>query len=282
MIADLDESLRKLLEQELPIKNGEIEVKFDQPKREWSARLNRPTVNFFLYDLRENPTLRQHGWEQLNGGSPGDLQARLKRTPFRVDCFYMVTTWASDPEDEHRLLSSVLLALFRYPVLPVDRLEGSLKQQPFELPARLANHDRLTNPSEVWSALDNEMRPTISYIITLALNPWSEMITPLVRSVTLRTGQAADLPASDRLRPETVLERVDLGGTVRAGGQPQGGISVAIKGTGLFATSDERGRFHLGSLPPGDYTLVAWPSEGKPKEQPVRLPGAGKSYDIEL
>jgi hypothetical protein len=284
MIAELDESIRMLLEQELPIKNGEIEVKFDQPKREWSARLNRPTVNFFLYDLRENPTLRQHGWEQINGGngSPADLQARLKRMPFRVDCFYMITTWASDPEDEHHLLSRVLLALFRHSVLPVDQLVGSLKKQPFEVQARLANHDRLTNPAEVWSALDNEMRPTISYIITLALDPWSEIITPLVRSVTLRSGQARDLPSSAHLAPETMQERIDLGGTVRADGKPQSGIAVAIKGTGLFTTSDERGRFHLGSLPPGEYTLVAWPGEGRPKEQPVRLPGAGTEYDIEL
>jgi hypothetical protein len=282
MIADLDETIRLLLQQELPIKNGEIEVKFDQPKREWSARLNRPTVNFFLYDLRENPTLRQHGWEQLEGGSPDDLRARLKRTPYRVDCFYMLTTWANDPEDEHRLLSNVLLVLFRHPVLPEDRLMGSLKKQPFELQARLANHDRLTNPAEVWSALDNEMRPSISYIITLALDPWSEVITPLVSSVTLRSGQAVDLPSETHLQAGTMQERVDLGGTVRAGGKPQGGIAVAIKGTGLFATSDPLGRFHLGSLPPGEYTLVAWPASGKPKEQPVRLPGAGKDYDIEL
>ena len=47
MLADLDESIRKLLIEELPIKNGEIDVKFEQPKREWSAKLTKPTVNFF-------------------------------------------------------------------------------------------------------------------------------------------------------------------------------------------------------------------------------------------
>ena len=61
MIADLDETLQQLLKNELPIKNGEIDIKFEQPKREWSARLSKPTVNFFLYDLRENVKLRaQH------------------------------------------------------------------------------------------------------------------------------------------------------------------------------------------------------------------------------
>ena len=287
MIADLDETIRKLLQQELPIKNGEIEIKFDQPKREWSARLNRPTVNFFLYDLRENPVLRQHGWEQMagNGNGRADNQlAHLKRTPFRVDCFYMLTTWASDPEDEHRLLSSALLALFRFPVLPADRLEGSLKKQPFEVQARLANHDRLTNPAEVWSSLDNEMRPSISYIITLAMDPWTEITTPLVRTFTMRSGQSAGLPERPSLQEDTILERIDLGGTVQSakGGEPLEGIQVAVKGTGLFTTTDASGRFRLGSLPPGDYVIVAWPEKGSPREKPITLPGDGRAYDIEL
>jgi hypothetical protein len=287
MIADLDETIRKLLQQELPIKNGEIEIKFDQPKREWSAHLNRPTVNLFLYDLRENPVLRQHGWEQIagNGNGRGDNQlAHLKRTPFRVDCFYMLTTWASDPEDEHRLLSSTLLALFRFPVLPADRLMGSLKKQPFEVPARLANHDRLTNPAEVWSSLDNEMRPSISYIITLALDPWAEITAPLVRTLTMRSGQAIGIPELPSLQTDTVLERVDLGGTVQSAksGDPLPGIQVAIKGTGLFTTTDTSGRFRLGSLPPGEYILIAWPEEGRPLEKAITLPGDGRAYDLQL
>jgi hypothetical protein len=284
MIADLDESIRGLLQQELPIKNGEVEIKFDQPKREWSSRLNRPTVNFFLYDLRENPVLRQHGMEQVLNGRADPHTAHLKRTPFRVDCFYMLTTWASDAEDEHRLLSNALLALFRFPILPEERLVGRMKNQPFEVQARLANHDRLTNPAEVWSALDNEMRPSISYIITLALDPWSEITAPLVRSLTMRTGQADGLPRRRRLRAGTTVEGVDFGGTVTssADGAPLEGIQVAVKGTGLFATSDPLGRFRMGRLPPGEYVLVAWPAEGKPREKAISLPDGGQACDIQL
>ena len=82
MIADLDETIRRLLIRELPVKNGEIDIKFNQPAREWSARLQGPTLNLYLYDVRENNTLRQHQWQQL--GSDDD-QARMKRTPLRVD-----------------------------------------------------------------------------------------------------------------------------------------------------------------------------------------------------
>ena len=103
MFDDLDETIRQLLIAEMPVKNGEVEISFDQPKREWSARQSRPTLNLFLYDVRENHILRQHQWEQLPRNGSDDM-AHLKRMPFRVDCTYMLTTWASVPEDEHRLL----------------------------------------------------------------------------------------------------------------------------------------------------------------------------------
>jgi hypothetical protein len=287
MLADLDETLRQLLVAEMPVKNGEIDIEFDQPKREWSSRLTRPTVNFFLYDLRENAVLRQHQWEQVpgaNGRGRDSHLAHLKRTPFRVDCLYMLTCWAAEPEDEHRLLSRAMLALFRFPVLPPERLVGILKGQPYELQTRLASHDRLTNPAEVWSALDNEMRPSLSYIVTLSMDPWTEITAPLVKTFSMRSGQAEGLPHYRRLIDSTVVEWASIGGQVRAGagGEPQAGIQVAVKGSGLFAASDEHGHYSLNGLPPGEYVLVAWPAKGRPLEKKVTLPGKPGDYDFEL
>jgi hypothetical protein len=286
MIADLDETIKELLKAELPIKNGEIDVKFDQPKREWSAKLTRPTVNFYLYDVRENNVLRRHQWEQMpNGSSSRDNIARLKRTPFRVDCHYMLTTWAAEAEDEHRLLSRCLMALFRHPLLPAERMVGSMKQQQFDVQTRLANHDKLTNPAEVWSALDNEMRPSISYIITVALDPWTEVTGPIVRTFTMRAGQTQTLPRRRELNPEATDPAMTfVAGTVRGkkDQSPQAAIQVAVKGTGWIDTTDQQGRFTLGTLPPGDYTLVAWPPAGKPVEKSVSVPEGDGEYDFEL
>jgi hypothetical protein len=283
MLEDLDETLRQLLMAEMPVKNGEIEIDFDQPKREWSARLSKPTLNLFLYDVRENNVLRQHQWEQLPVGGDNS-RAHLKRLPFRVDCTYMLTAWATVPEDEHRLLTRSLLALFRFPILPEDRLVGGLRNPPFDIQARLASHDKLTNPAEVWSALDNEIRPTVSYTLTLALDPWKEITTPIVRTRTLRTGQST-LPRSQQLAANTNAEMGLIGGRITEAsraGAPLSGVPIAIKGTGLFAETDADGRFVLGSLPAGTYTLVVWPPDGKPKEKKINIPEKEGNYDMAI
>src|SRR5690348_17123448 len=53
-IADLDEALRTVLRRELSKHGFEgVEVAFDAPSKEWSGKLTGPTVDLFLYDLRE-------------------------------------------------------------------------------------------------------------------------------------------------------------------------------------------------------------------------------------
>ena len=282
MIADLDRTIEELLTRELPIKNGEIDIKFEQPKREWSARLARPTVNLFLYDVRENNVLRQHQWQKvaMQNGRLTANESQQKRTPFRVDCHYMLTVWAAEPQDEHRLLSRCLMALFRHPLLPQDTLKGELKGQPFKLQAWLASHDKLTNPAEVWGSLDNEIRPSVSYIVTLAIDPWQTVSTPLVSSLTMNIGQVDKPEERQELVEGTRETAVTIGGTVTQDNHPQAGIQVAIKGTGLFSTTNTAGQFTIPLLQAGDHTLVIWPPQGQPHEKAISIPS--DNYDIDL
>lgn len=195
MIEKLDRFLRFLLEDALGITNNEIDIEFAQPVREWSSRLSgQPTINLFLYDVRENNVLRQHKWQQLpptNG-----RQQPLKRTPYRLDCHYILTTWVNHPADEHHLLSVCLLALLRKPLFTEEDLRGTpLAGHPYDISLRVASHDKLTNPAELWSALGNEIRPSVSIVVTLAFDPWQEIDVPLVR---LRHLQLYELPQNGR------------------------------------------------------------------------------------
>jgi len=282
MLADLDETIRRLLVDELPVKNGEIEISFDQPRRDWSSRISKPTINIFLHDVRENKVLRRHQWERMNGNSRQDL-AQLKRTPMRVDCSYIISVWAADPEDEHRLLTRCMMTLFRFPTLPEDRLVDSLQNPRYEIQARLAQHDTLSEPSDIWNVLDNELRPSVSYVVTLALDPWQVITAPIVRTRTFRLGQAQGLPQETALHADaTRADMVLIGGVVSGGadGTPLRNIDVALKGTGYMATTDAEGRFLLGSVPPGTYTLIAWTSEGKPEQKEIEVPS--EAYDMEV
>ena len=160
MIDDLDEVLRQLLIRELPIRNNEVDIAFDQPKREWSARLNRPTLNLFLYEVSENKQLRQPQWEveRKTGG-----QATQRRKPVRVDLNYLISAWATETEDEHRLLTRTLLALLRLPHLPEDLLPDSLR----DLPVReRLSHALVKRGREngLHGAMEYDLRPLLDLV----------------------------------------------------------------------------------------------------------------------
>ena len=103
MIDDLDEALRDLLVRELPIRNNEVDITFDQPKRDWAARLSRPTLNLYLYDLRENLKLRREASQREIERRPSSVISL--RPAIRMDLNYLVTAWATS--------GSLLIMAFR-------------------------------------------------------------------------------------------------------------------------------------------------------------------------
>lgn len=276
MFQHLDEALRQLLIREIPIRNGEIDIKFDQPSREWSARLGRPTLNLFLHDVRENLKLRtSQQWTTVRNP---DGTATQRRPPPRVALHYMITVWANEPDDEHHLLARTLMALFRQPHLPDDLLTESLQNQPAPIPLEVAQEDTFKNPADVWSALDNEMRPAIPLVVTLALDPYAPEITPLVRSRLLRMGQSQE--------PEKRVLAADLdpdlfwtiGGTVRTE-RPLEEVHLTLVEMGLEVPVLDEGRFSIGRLRSGEYTLQVVIDGGKPARHPISVPSP--DYEIE-
>jgi len=270
MIEDLDTVLRKLLIRELPIKNGEVEVTFDQPKREWSARLSRPTLNLFLYDIRENLKLR--GSQQWLMEQNPDGTVTQRRTPARVDLHYMITAWASEPDDEHSLLTRTLMALFRQPHLPQDLLPDSLLDQPTPIPMRVAQENEFQTPADVWSALDNEMRPAIALTLTVSIDPYLPIVTPLVRVRELRVGQSADPSVSQSLIEGTATDTYwTVGGTLHTD-KPLDQITLELVDRGGDVPLDEDGRFSIGKLAAGEYTLEATTVDGESKRFQITVP----------
>jgi hypothetical protein len=286
VLPDLDRSIKALLDSEIErVQRSEVAVYFDQPTQRWKERLgNQPSINLFLYDVRENHILRQHQWQEQLPETDHHTGRRQKRTPFRVDCTYILTVWANTPEDEHHLLSECMMALFRYPVLPDDVLQGVLTEQPFEIATRLASHDKLTNPAELWSALDNQLRPSITYTVTVAFDPWKAedmREEQPVRTVT------ADMV--DRGSGEVPLHQLDglshrIGGVVLRGDVPLARVQVRVMGGGRTAVTNENGRYFLGPLSAGVYTLQAWQNDTLLAQKSVNVPrrSVEETYDFIL
>lgn len=286
MLPDLDRAIKKLLHHEIPrVQRGEVTVYFDQPTQQWRERLgNQPAINIFLYDVRENNILRQHQWEEQLKPEQYHNGRRQKRTPFRVDCTYILTTWANTPEDEHELLSECMMTLFAYPVLPKEILQGELEKQPFELTTRLASHDKLTNPAELWSALDNQLRPSITYTITIAFDPWNED--------GIREEQPVRTVTPDMVKREngeTVLHQLDdllhrIGGVVLRGDKPLVGVQVRVLGGGRTAVTNDKGHYFLGPLSAGSYTLQSWKNNTLLAQKSINVPrhSVEETYDFLL
>ncbi len=279
MIDELDEVLRKFLIREIPVKNGEVDIKFDMPKREWSARLNRPTLNLFLYDIRENTRLRQAQpmWEIERNKD----QAVHRRNAVRLDLYYMITAWASEAEDEHRLLSRTLMAFFRHSHLPEDLLPESFQGQPVPIPLMAAQQNALQEPADVWSALDNELRPAIVAVLTLAMNPYHELTTSLVRTRELRIGPSP-LPLWQQLERGTAPDLFwTIGGTLHSKKPLDlASVRLTLVEQGRAVTVQPDGRFTIGNLKAGDYTLEAAVDGGQPRRYKITVPSP--DYDLEV
>lgn len=168
MIQDADDTLRELLVQKVPLDTRAIDVMFDMPSKEWSVGVSRPTVNLYLYDVRENHELRSNQRHLTRHGNAGTEQ----RAPVRVDLAYLITVWTADISDEHQLLGRVLTALLRYPLLPEDVLKGSMQAQPLPVQAWIAQPERTPNPWDLWGHIDNSMKVGLSYVITASLEPY--------------------------------------------------------------------------------------------------------------
>lgn len=165
MIQDLDETLKTLLIKQLGVDVSTIDISFDMPGKEWESGLNRPTINLFLYDIRENHELRSRERYLSRNGSTGTIE----RSPVRVDFTYLVTVWTNNVSDEHEILGQLLAGLIAIPSLPKDVLQGVLSQQKRPVAAWIAQPDRTPTVWDFWSALDGRLKAGFSYAVTLAI-----------------------------------------------------------------------------------------------------------------
>lgn len=279
MLDELDESLRELLTRDLPITANEVDIAFNQPTREWASRLSRPTLNLFLHDVRENNRLRTQQPYLGVSGSNG-ISATISPNPVRLDVHYMITAWANDPGDEHRLLGRTLMVLYRYHSLPEEFLTGPLLDQDFDILLKVAQYDQRDIRRDIWSMLDNEMRPILDLTVTLAIEPYADWTVPLVRTTDIGFGAPLGVRGIDG--PVQVTDRFfAVGGTVHSP-TPFTHLSIQLLELAVPVTVAPNGRYNIRNLRAGVYTVEVWTGDGQPTQHTIVVPSPSSEYDIYL
>ena len=191
MIHDLDLSLEKIIYEEGKINRNEIDISFEIPTGDWSARLSRPTIDLWCFDLRENTKLRNPNVTEAI--ARGERTAKITSPPRRYDLCYLVTAWVRKIEDEHQLLWRALAALMQVQQLAPDMGVGAVRDQPFNIPLKVATMpDFQMNITDLWNVANNQMRLGFTLMATVALDIGREIEVPLVLEKSLEFGQSED------------------------------------------------------------------------------------------
>jgi hypothetical protein len=187
VIHEIDEAVRRLVRDEA-LRGAGVEVVFDAPTKDWAARRNAPTVNAYLYDIREDMRRRSRGL--INSyDEQGRVRART-RPPRYVKLSYLITAWTQRAEDEHRLLSALLLGFIGLDAVPAHLLTGSVADLGLPVPMTTAlppPEDRAF--ADVWTALGGELKPSLDIVISAPLVAGA----PVPAAPPVREGLGVDL-----------------------------------------------------------------------------------------
>ncbi|MFE1171916.1 DUF4255 domain-containing protein [Streptomyces sp. NPDC058773] len=165
MIHEVDAAVRSVLRGGV-LPDGAGEVAFEAPTRDWAARRNAPTLNAYLYDIREEVARRERGAIAERDASGVVVRRRQPRRWFRLS--YLVTAWTTRPEDEHRLLSAALGCLLSHEILPTAALPDALRALEASIPLTVAvPPPESRSIADIWSALGGELKPSLDVVITV-------------------------------------------------------------------------------------------------------------------
>ncbi|UBV44949.1 DUF4255 domain-containing protein (plasmid) [Deinococcus taeanensis] len=237
MIAEVQQHLRALIHDEAQLPRDAIDVRFAAPTSSWVASLTRPTLNFFLHDLRENTALRSMAFTQTP--MPGGVQRHL--APRRMDLRFLVTVFFKAQldelgRDEWAVLWRVLTALLRQDEWDERYLPEEARRLNMAVLGSVTQSDA---PQTVFSSLGLPVRPHLQYTVTVPLDLNVSRFAPLVleRDLSLRGSLDRDAPIVAR-RQRSSWQLRD------AQGRPLADALVRSD-TGARAFTDPHGVVHL-------------------------------------
>jgi Pvc16 N-terminal domain/Carboxypeptidase regulatory-like domain len=241
---DLDATLQAMLgDAGAPNDLRAADVSFVTPDKDFKP--TQPTINLYLHDITENRALRDGARVMEHPATTW-----VSRLPsMRVDCTYLVTAWSADTAGvkvaaEHRLLGLALAWFARFPELPAQFLQGTLKTPPQAYPivSIVAQAREGQESGQFWSALGTPPRPGFSVTVTVSVEPFDQVEQYAdVQRIDVFTALAGSPALGGRVLDHS-LNAVSL-------------AEVSAVGTGATVSTDTTGRYTLPGLNFGTYTL---------------------------
>ncbi len=181
MLHLIDVALEAWLRATVPLGAQDVDVSFEAPEKEWSAKLTRPTVNVFLWDVRRSRKDERSGFEEI------ERDGRVVRRPAlpRVELRYVVSAWTTDHGDERAILGGLLRTILAHPEIPATYLPESLEDFP---PMRVLLARAGDDQPDFGTTLDGQLRPGLAMTVVSAIDVG--VFTPAgppVEAVTLGT-----------------------------------------------------------------------------------------------
>jgi len=192
MIDQIDEQLRAWIRETLDVPPPSLSPPDDAQKDRG--------VNLYLLELVDKPPTRG-----------------TRRTPLQIALRYLVTTWADEPEEAHRLLGELVFAAMEKPDLEVEL-------EPI--------------PATTWAALGVKPRPSFVLRVPLQLER-PEAAVKLVRE-----------PLVVQDAPSTSLRGIVLG----PGDAPLARALVELPVLRVSTHTDARGQFEFSNVPGKPFT----------------------------
>ncbi len=241
MLDLLDETLEAFLHATVPLDARDVDVSFEAPDSDWSAKLTRPTVNLFLWDIRRSSERAKAGMETLE--RDGAIVRRLALP--RIELRYLVTAWTSEHRDERALLSGLMRTILAHSHVPADFIADPLKE--LEAPALLMTRGG-EDHVDVFKTLQGQLKPGLNLVVHTAVEidaytPAGPPTEAFDLRLTNRTTGAAD----------AVLRRV--AGHIA---DPDAAGAVVVSPHGK-TTVNAAGRFLIAAIPGDEITVDTVP-----------------------
>lgn len=240
MLELIDTTIEALLRAGVPLSAHDIDVSFDAPSTEWAAKLSRPTVNLFLWDVKLSAAHARTGIEQVERNGVAITRLALPRVELR----YLVTAWTSHQRDERSLFGGLLSTILRYPRVPGTFLAPQLQAVGVGAPTISLTRSG-ESQLDVFRRIEGKLKPALDVIVVTDVDTGlGTELPPPVTDLSLGT---ADMYTGSR---RSSVRRI--AGEVRSEAH-FGAIVTSPRGASIV---DQTGRFLINAQE-GDEIIVA-------------------------